>query len=276
MSKTTDPSFGDITLLDLDHPGANDPEYRARRDTIGRLAKESRESGTLPRIEYTEQEHQTWKTITNKLLPLQQKHACSMYLQARKRLDISNERIPQLADLSERLKAIEGFTLGAVEGLIDARNFLSQLADRRMLCTQYIRHHSKPEYTPEPDIVHEVIGHVPTFVDKDFVEFSERVGRAAQVANDEELVQLERLYWFTLEFGLIQEQDEVKIYGAGLLSSFGEIQHCLTDAVDRKPFSIEDIMKHDYEYSHMQDVLYIVPSFAALKKSTENFLANMG
>ncbi|MEK7146057.1 MAG: phenylalanine 4-monooxygenase, partial [Patescibacteria group bacterium] len=136
-----------------------------------------------------------------------------------------------LADLDRELKKLYGFGVSPVEGLVESRIFLGMLEKKFMLCTQYIRHASRPDYTPEPDIVHEVMGHVPMFTDKDFVDFSQMIGAASLKANEEELIQIERLYWFTVEFGLIQEAGQLKAYGAGLLSSFGEIQHCFTDVV---------------------------------------------
>lgn len=141
-----------------------------------------------------------------------------------------------------------------------------------MLCTQYIRHASNPEYTPEPDIVHEVIGHVPMFTDPDFVEFSELLGRAALKANEEELKQIERLYWFTIEFGLIQEK-ELKVYGAGLLSSFGEIQHCM--GVEKLPFDLQTVIETDYDYTKMQDKLFVIQSFKDLRDDSEKFLTQI-
>jgi phenylalanine-4-hydroxylase len=182
------------------------------------------------------------------------------------------EQVPQLAALSSALEKFSGFRVGAVEGLVDGRSFLGAFAEGKMLCTQYIRHASRPEYTPEPDIVHEVIGHVPMFVDPDFVAFSSLIGRAALVATPEDLVKLERLYWFTIEFGLIQEGCDTRIYGAGLLSSFGEIQHCLSAEVDRRPFDLEEVMGTDYEYSRMQGKLFVIQSFEQLRKLSEPFL----
>ena len=184
-----------ITLLNLDHPGANDPLYRARRDAISQMTQHARLTGLEPPvIDYTPGEHQTWAIVNEKLRPLHLDLASELYLHARDLLDIPHTRIPQLKELGETLKGFYGFSVGAVEGLVDGRTFLGSFGEKKILCTQYIRHHSKPEYTPEPDIVHEVLGHVPMFVDPDFVKFSQLIGAAALRATPEELVLLDRLF----------------------------------------------------------------------------------
>lgn len=272
MNTTLSP-ITDISFLSLDHPGANDPVYRARRNEIAKIARQYlADRSHVPMVAYTDEENQTWRTVTTKLLPLHRELASTEYLRAKDLLPISTEAIPQLAVLDRELKRFHGFSIGPVEGLIDARIFLGMLDQKLMLCTQYIRHASRPEYTPEPDVVHEVIGHVPMFTDKDFVDFSRMIGSAALKATPEELAAIERLYWFTIEFGLIQEGRELKAYGAGLLSSFGEIQHCFTDEVERKPFSVQEVIATPYDYSHMQDKLFIIPSFRELRLTAEKFL----
>jgi monomeric phenylalanine-4-hydroxylase len=263
----------DITFLPLDHPGAKDLTYRARRDQIAELTLAARLEGKLPPvIEYTREEDTTWRVVLGKLKPLHLDLASKSYLAARDLLPISSQEVPQLAALSSALRDFSGFSVGAVEGLVDGRTFLGAFAEGKMLCTQYIRHASRPEYTPEPDIVHEVIGHVPMFMNPDFVAFSRLIGQAALKAGPEDLVKLERLYWFTLEFGLIQEGRDTRIYGAGLLSSFGEIQHCLGAEVDRRPFDLEEVVNTDYEYSQMQSKLFVIESFEQLRKLSEPFL----
>lgn len=263
----------DITLLDLDHPGAKDPAYRSRRDAISAVTAASRLAGAEPPvIDYTPLENKTWQIVNANLRPLHKDLASSLYLNARDQLDIPQSHIPQLKTLSTSLREFEGFSVGAVEGLVDGRTFLGSFGQGKILCTQYIRHHSKPEYTPEPDIVHEVLGHVPMFVDPDFVHFSKLIGAAALKASPEELVLIDRLYWFTIEFGLIQEGPDTKVYGAGLLSSFGEIQHCLTKEVEQRPFTLEEVLDTSYDFSQMQDKLFVIDSFKELLATAEPFL----
>ena len=266
-----------IAFLDLDHPGARDPVYRLRRDSIAQLTRESREKGEPPPVlEYTEEEHGVWRIICTRLGPLHEQHANRRYLEAKKALRIPEDHIPQLRELSDRLASYHGFRLGAVEGLVDSRSFLSQFAQKSMWCTQYIRHASRPEYTPEPDIIHEVIGHVPAFTDKDLCDLSVLIGRAARVANEEQLEQLERIYWFTIEFGLIEEAGQVNAYGAGLLGSFGELQHVYSGEVERKPFVLDEVVNATYNHTEMQSRLYVVPSFAFLREQIELYLRKYG
>ncbi len=265
----------DITILDLDHPGAKDPAYRARRDYLAALAVHHRRNGLdAPTIEYTDEENSTWQIVTSRLNPLHEKHACRIHVDARHRLRIPDDHIPQLRKLSDRLQRFHGFRLRAIEGLIEPKVFLSGLAEHIMLCTQYIRHHSRPEYTPEPDIVHEVIGHVPMFADPDFARLSVLIGKAAAVADDRQITMLDRLYWYTLEFGLIEELKGVHAYGAGLLSSFGELSHAFTNGVEHRPFDMEEVTTTPYNYSDMQPVLFVVPSFAYLCREIETLLAS--
>jgi monomeric phenylalanine-4-hydroxylase len=267
-----DMPFEDIEELHLDHPGANDQEYRTRRDHIASLAKKFRETGEITDVDYTEEEQGIWRHVASKLEELHQKHASPFYLRAKKDLGITNDRIPQLSAMSRRLTETTGFRLAPIEGLVDTRAFLSWLSYRVMLSTQYIRHTSRPDYTPEPDIVHEIIGHQPMFTNPAFADYSQFVGHGARRATDKQIEELGRLYWFTVEFGLVEHEGEVKAYGAGLLSSYGELVHAFSDEVERRPFDLEEVINHDYTYSHMQPVLYVIPSYQELKEQTRKYI----
>jgi phenylalanine-4-hydroxylase len=145
-----------------------------------------------------------------------------------------------------------------------------------MLSTQYIRHHSRPGYTPEPDIVHEAMGHIPMFTNPDFADFSQFVGHGARLANDEQLEGLGRIYWFTVEYGLVEADNDIKAFGAGLLSSFKELKNAFTDNVERRPFVLEEVIAQDYDYSDMQPILYIAPSYKFLKEETKRYIESFG
>lgn len=267
-----DLEFEHINELKLDHPGANDQEYRARRDFIAGLAKQFRETGKITDVEYSPREQRVWRYVAEELEELQQKYASPFYLRAKRDLGIKTDRIPQLTEMNRRLRELTGFRLAPIEGLVETRGFLSWLSYRTMLCTQYIRHHSQPAYTPEPDIVHEAIGHIPMFTNPDFADFSQFIGHGARVASDAQIEELGRLYWFTVEFGMVEHEGGIKAYGAGLLSSFGELEHAFSDKVDRRPFDLETVINHDYTYSDMQPVLYVVPSYAELKEITRQYI----
>jgi phenylalanine-4-hydroxylase len=267
-----DMPFQNINELQLDHPGANDAAYRERRNFIAGLSKKFRETGVITDVDYTDKEQAIWRHVATRLEEGHSRRANKFYLQAKKDLGISNERIPQLTEMNRRLKERSNFRLAPIEGLVDTRAFLSWLSYRTMLSTQYIRHDSKPEYTPEPDIVHESIGHIPMFTNRDFADFSQFIGHGARVATDKQIEELGRLYWFTVEFGLTEEDGDVKAYGAGLLSSYGELEHAFSNEVERRPFDLEQVINHDYTYSDMQPVLYVIPSYTELKEATRKYI----
>ena len=267
-----DLEFEDINELHLDHPGANDEEYRTRRDYIASLAKKFRETGVITDVDYDEREQNIWRIVATRLEEIQARRASKFYLQAKRDLGISTDRIPQLSEMNRRLKELSNFRLAPIEGLVETRGFLSWLSYRTMLSTQYIRHHSRPEYTPEPDIVHEAIGHIPMFTNRSFADFSQFIGHGARIATDAQLEELGRLYWFTVEFGLIEENGELKAYGAGLLSSFGELENAFTDKVERREFDLEQVINTAYDYSDMQPILYVVPSYEYLKDVTRKYI----
>ena len=267
-----DMKFEEINQLHLDHPGANDEAYRTRRDHIANLSKKFRETGTITDVDYSDEEQGVWRFVAGQLEEIQARRASAFYLQAKRDLGISNDRIPQLSEMNRRLKELSNFRLAPIEGLVETRAFLSWLSYRTMLCTQYIRHASRPEYTPEPDIVHEAIGHIPMFTNRNFADFSQFIGHGARIATDQQLEELGRLYWFTVEFGLIEEKGELKAYGAGLLSSFGELEHAFGGEVERRPFNLEEVINTGYDYSDMQKILYVIPSYTELKEVTKRYI----
>ncbi len=266
-----------LPILDLDHPGAHDLEYRKRRLMIANAAiafhgvdPTSRE---IPIIPYTEEEHGVWRHIIQEITPLQEKWACSMYKEGRRQLQsISGQRLPVLREVDQEMEQKCSFRLEPVHGLVTAREFLMKLADDTMFCTQYIRHHSKPEFTPEPDIVHEILGHVPMFTHAPLREFSRMIGRAARLATEEQMVFLNRLYWFTVEFGLIEENGQIKAFGAGLLGGIQDLRNAFEGGALIKPFDLSKVIHTDYNYSFNQPVFFVIPSLDTLIEETGKFL----
>ncbi len=271
---TNDVGFAEISILPIDHPGAQDPKYRERRDFIADLARQYREDPqhVIPNVDYTPEETEVWRYVYDQLEETHRRRACRLYLESKHKLGISRNKIPQLRNLDQKLRSISNFRLAPIEGLVETRPFLSWLARRTMLCTQYLRHHSRPDYTPEPDIVHEIIGHIPNFTNPDFADFSQFIGNGAVISNDEQLEQLGRLYWFTVEFGLVEEGGDIKAFGAGLLSSFSELEHAFGEEVDRRKFDLDEVINTEYDYSDMQPVLFVIPSYGFLKEVTREFI----
>ncbi len=252
----------DLVELDPDHPGFRDHEYRERRNAIAKLALEYKEGEPIPYANYTPEENEVWRTVWRSLGPVQDRNACKEYLIGRDKLALSHEQIPQLREVSERVAKLSGFRMLPVGGLVTARTFLSYLARDIFLSTQYIRHHSVPLYTPEPDVVHEMVGHAATLVRPAFVELNRAFGRAARRVDEKKLAAIVTVYWFTVEFGVAQEDGKPKAYGAGLLSSFGELGDFEKNA-ELRGFDIEEIGATSYDPTQYQKVLFMAPSFDA-------------
>lgn len=265
----------DLVQLDPDHPGFRDETYRARRNEIARIAMAYILGEAVPRIDYTEPEHAVWRTVWTKLQPVHERYACAAYKEGCALLALDHVRIPQLADVNAVLAPRTGFRMVPVAGLVASRAFLSNLGRATFLSTQYIRHESRPLYTPEPDIVHELIGHASTFCNPDFARLNRLFGAAAARADDATLVALERLYWYTLEFGLVEEGGGPKAFGAGLLSSFGELGRFEAQS-SVKPFDPDDAAARPYDPTDYQAVLYVVPSLPALAEQLTDWFAAHG
>ncbi len=265
--------LSDIVKLDPDHPGFRDPVYRARRNQIARIALDHVIGDPVPRIAYADDEHRVWATVWKCVAPLHGRFACREYLEGSALLNLDRQRIPQLADVNQILTPRTGFRMLPVAGLVASRIFQSQLGNDVFLATQYIRHASVPLYTPEPDIVHELIGHAATFCQPTFARLNRLFGEAAARVADTDLVTLERLYWYTLEFGLVLEDGVPKAYGAGLLSSFGELERFMASA-HLEEFNPDAAAARPYDPTDYQHVLYVVPSLDALHGRLATFLAS--
>src|SRR5436189_380842 len=263
----------DIVQLDPDHPGFRDAQYRASRNQIAQLALNYHPRGPIPDAPYTPEEHQVWAAIWRALQPAQQLHACAEYLEALNRLSFSDDRIPQLREVNEKVQAISGFRLEPVAGLVQPRVFLENLADGVFLCTQYIRHHSTPLYTPEPDVVHEIVGHGVTLASERLAELNRLFGQAVKrTTSSAALEKLSRVYWFTIEFGVLREDGEVKAYGTGLLSSAGELDEMRSARL--RPFDLDAASSQAYDPTHFQPVLFCAGSFAEMYQTLRNYLVN--
>ena len=264
--------------LQSDHPGFNDPVYRVRRCDIAAIAREFAHGGRIPDVAYTPEEVETWGVVFRKLTSLYPRLACKEHNEAVKELIevgiLGEKKIPQLQELSEYVKSRTGFTFRPVTGLLSARDFLNALAFRVFFSTQYIRHHSMPWYTPEPDIVHELLGHAPMFLNADFADFTQYIGLASLGASDEDIQRLATCYWFSVEFGLLNEASGMKAYGAGLLSSFGELQHATSPsntAIEIKRWEPEAAAHQAYPITTMQPIYFAANSLAEAKEKMKQF-----
>jgi phenylalanine-4-hydroxylase len=266
----------DAAELDLEagHPGLGDAGYVQRRKELFALCRQHRlDRLGPPLIEYTAEETRIWREVSPKLDELHQKHASRIYLQAKRTLGISQTEIPQLRHLSERLTRETRMHLVPAEGPLPYRTFYQYIGDRGFPVTQFIRHGSHPEFTPEPDMIHDCLGHVPPLMNRDYAELLTLIGKAVSATVDPmQVLALKRFSWFSIEFGLIEEEGETRVFGAGILSSTGEIPISLSADVKRRPFVTGDVIETDYDPSRMQDQLFIIPSFAFLRREIEQLV----
>jgi phenylalanine-4-hydroxylase len=256
--------------LPTDHPGISDPEYRARRERIAAIGAAYRSGDPIPDVAYTPEEDEVWRTVSSHLAVKHYSRACGAYLTAAARLDLPGERVPQLREVDERVHRLTGFHLRPVPGLVPTRHFYGALADRTFLSTQYVRHHSVPFYTPEPDLVHEIIGHANMLASDSLARLYLEAGAASRRTSSPEALEFfSRVFWFTLEFGVVEEAGDLKAYGAGLLSSYGELDEFRQS--DIRDWDIMAMGTHDYDITHYQPVLYAARSYERLVRDLGEF-----
>jgi phenylalanine-4-hydroxylase len=271
----------DVTELDLEpgHPGEHDEEYIRRRKELFALCRKHRlEELGPPLIKYTPEETRIWREVSPKLDELHVKYASQIYLKAKRELAITRDEIPQLRHLSDRLGPKTNMHLVPAEGALPYRTFYQYIGNRGFPVTQFLRHGSHPEFTPEPDMIHDCLGHVPPLLNHDYAELLVLVGKAVSATRKgEQVLALKRFSWFSIEFGLIEEAGDVKVFGAGILSSTGEIPNSLfSPDVTRQPFVTEVVINTDYDPSRMQDRLFIAPSFPFLRRELEQLVRRFG
>jgi phenylalanine-4-hydroxylase len=271
----------DAEALELEpgHPGLGDAGYVARRKFLFDLCRKHRlEQLGPPFIAYTDEEERLWRQVNPALDALHEKHACSLYLRGKRALAITADEIPQLRLLSERLRRETNMHLVPAEGALPYRTFYEYIAQRGFPVTQFLRHGSHPEFTPEPDMIHDCLGHVPPLMNQDYAELLTLIGKAvASTPRGEQVLALKRFSWFSIEFGLIEEAGGTRVFGAGILSSTGEIPYSLfSPEVTRRPFVTDEVIATDYDPSRMQDRLFVAPSLPFLRRELEGLARRFG
>ena len=216
--------------------------------------------------DYSAEEHDVWRTLFARQETLLPGRAADEFLTGLKALDLDRDRIPALADVSRRLDKATGWRVARTPGLLDAPTFFGYLSRRIFPCTDYVRSRAELDYTPAPDCFHDIFGHTPMIVHPRFADFYQKIGRAALACTDPVTEEgLTRIYWFTVEFGLVKNPGGLRIYGNGIISSYGETVHSLTDKVEERPFIPEQAAAQPYDIWHFQDVLWVIESFEQLE-----------
>ena len=226
-----------------------------------------------PWNDYSTADHDTWRRLYQRQHEVLAGRACDEFLAAQDAMGMTPSRIPKFSDLNVILEATTGWTLMGVEGLLPELDFFDHLANRRFPVTWWIRRPDQIDYIEEPDLFHDLFGHVPLLMNPVFADYMQRYGRGGVKAHGigaDALQNLTRLYWYTVEFGLIKQADGQRIYGSGILSSKGESIHCLeADAPNRIGFDLERIMCTRYRIDTYQKTYFVIDSFEQLMQATE-------
>lgn len=211
---------------------------------------------------YTEEQHAVWAELIGRQLPAIEEHAAREYLEGFEIIGLLRDRLPNLASISARLEPRTRWKSIPVSGFLPAPAFFEMLAARRFPTTTWLRGRQSLEYTPEPDIFHDVFGHVPMHAHQVFADFLEHYGRVcAQVQDANVLEKLGRLFWYTVEFGLIREGDEFKVYGSGLISSHGECRNVMSGNCAIHDFSLDEVLCTPVKVDELHKLLFAVESF---------------
>ncbi len=222
---------------------------------------------------YTAENHEVWGTLYKLRRKQVLDEGSNVFISGARAIDLSSMGIPDLRVVNARLNDLTGWSSHGVPGYIPPKAFFCFLAQRQFPTTITVRPKSSMDYLPEPDIIHDVFGHVPLHADPVFSDFLQAYGKAALYTDDKENTErLARLFWFTVEFGLIREDGKNKLYGAGLISSEGEGHHSIgSDKVDRRPFDLDTVCNTPFEIDHYQPILYVLDSFEQLKDATMEY-----
>ena len=220
---------------------------------------------------YTRTDHETWRTLYGRLDTLLPRYACAEFIDGMHRLDIGREAIPEFSELSRRLSALTGWTVVAVPGLVPDDIFFDHLANRRFPAGNFIRRPDQLDYIEQPDVFHDVFGHVPMLAHPVFADYMEAYGKGGLRAlkGFDMLPNLARLYWYTVEFGLIREDGALRLYGAGIVSSFGESRFALDDpSPNRIGFDLKRVMRTRYRIDDYQQSYFVIDSYEDLLRQT--------
>ncbi|NNF03160.1 MAG: phenylalanine 4-monooxygenase, partial [Rhodothermales bacterium] len=226
--------------------------------------------------DYPDRDHANWRYLFERQMKLLRGRAGEAFLDGVGMLGMTADRIPALKDLSAAMERETGWQVARIPGLLHEKDFFELIADRKFPSTDYIRGKEELDYTPAPDCFHDMFGHMPMLTEPAVADFYHRFGRAALNAKGQQRTWLERLHWFTIEFGLIRQEQGIRVFGAGIMSSKDEVGHALSDEVDRRPFSIDAVINQDYEVWHLQPILFVLDTFEQLETEFASWTKEQG
>jgi phenylalanine-4-hydroxylase len=225
---------------------------------------------------YPDSDHEIWKFLYERQMKYLPGRVCEEYLNGVEKLKFTPDKIPALKNLSKVFMETTHWKIARVPGLIDVEDFFKLLQRRVFPSTDYIRGKDELDYTPAPDLFHDMFGHMPLLTDSNFASFYQMFGEAALHAEGEDRKNLETFHWFTVEFGLIRKPEGMRIYGAGIVSSLGEVQHALSKDVEVISFDPEKIIKQHYDVWHLQPTLFAIESFEQLEEGFKTWTRSCG
>lgn len=273
-SPVTTAADGTVTVqLVQGHPGLADPEYQRRRNEIAAAAVAWSPGEPVPVIDYTEVEHEVWRTVCRHLEPRHETYACKEFRAAVAALDLPRDRVPQLHEVSAALQPLTGFSYVPAPGIVPLEQFYGSLEDGLFHSTQYLRHHAAPLYTPEPDVLHEVMGHANLLADPQLAELNRLAGAAARrCTTPRALKAVTSVFWFSIEFGVLWEGTDLVAYGAGILSSYGEIEEFRS--MEIRPLDVVEMATIEYDITRYQSTLFAGESFGHVVDVVGAFFAD--
>jgi phenylalanine-4-hydroxylase len=211
---------------------------------------------------YTTEQHSVWAELVRRRMPQLEQHAAQEYLDGFDTLCLPYDRVPNLAAVSSKLERRTGWNTTPVSGFMPGPAFFEMLAARRFPTTTWLRSRNSLEYTPEPDIFHDVFGHVPMHAHPVFAEFLAHYGQVCSQIEDEAILErIGRVFWYTVEFGLIRQAGRVKVYGSGLISSNGECSHVMENGCEVRPFVLDEVLRTPVKVDEMHHLLFAIESF---------------
>ena len=228
---------------------------------------------------YTPEQHGIWQELVLRRMPQLEQHACAEYLDGFHQIGLQADQLPDLTAVSKRLQPRTGWQSTPVSGFLPADAFFEMLAARMFPTTTWIRSRESMEYTPEPDIFHDVFGHVPMHAHPVFADFLEHYGKICAASKSTDVLErLGRLFWYTVEFGVIRERGEIKVYGSGLISSHGECTNVIQRGagLEIRDFNLDQVLEEKVDSGNMQKVLYAIESFDQIYEATKEAESRLG